>query len=146
MFIDGEHVFEGERLEVEAVAGVVIGGDGFGIAVDHDGLEAVFTEGEGGVATAIVELDALPDAVGTAAENNDLAVGRRRGLVFFVVAGIEVGREAFKLGGAGVDEFVNGTQALAAAEVANLLDAVVAGERPDFRKALVGNAEALGFS
>ena len=38
--VDVEDVFEGERLEVEAVAGVVVGGDGLGIAVDHDGLDA----------------------------------------------------------------------------------------------------------
>src|SRR5664280_2641213 len=38
---DGEHVFERERLEVEAVAGVVVGGDRLRIAVDHDGFVAV---------------------------------------------------------------------------------------------------------
>ena len=37
---DVEHVLERERLEVEAVAGVVIGRDGLGIAVDHDRFDA----------------------------------------------------------------------------------------------------------
>ena len=37
---DVEHVFQRERLEVEAVAGVVVGGDGLRIAVDHDRLDA----------------------------------------------------------------------------------------------------------
>jgi hypothetical protein len=37
---DLEHVLERERLEVEAVGGVVVGRDGLGVAVDHDGLEA----------------------------------------------------------------------------------------------------------
>ena len=70
----------------------------------------------------------------------------RRGFVFFVVAGVEVGREAFELGGAGVDEFEDGAQALGFAEVANLLDAGGAGKRPCVGDALVGDAEALGFS
>ena len=32
------HVFFGERLEEEPVAGVVVGRDGLGVAVDHHGL------------------------------------------------------------------------------------------------------------
>ena len=35
-----EHVLGGERLEVEAVGGVVVGGDRLRVAVDHDGLVA----------------------------------------------------------------------------------------------------------
>ena len=37
---DLEHVLEGQRLEVEPVGGVVVGGDGLGVAVDHHGLVA----------------------------------------------------------------------------------------------------------
>ena len=37
---DLEHVLEGERLEVEPVGGVVVGGDGLRVAVDHHGLVA----------------------------------------------------------------------------------------------------------
>ncbi len=75
----GEHVFESERLEVEAIGGVVIGRDRFRIAIHHDGLVAVFLEREGGVAAAIIEFDSLPDAAGAAAEDDDLgAVHRAR--------------------------------------------------------------------
>ena len=77
---DLEDVLEGQRLEVEAVGGVVVGGDGLGVAVDHDGLEAGLGQREAGVAAAVVELDALADAVGAAAEDDDLAVGGRAGL------------------------------------------------------------------
>ena len=38
--IDRQHVLERQRLEVEAVGGVVVGRDGLRIAVDHDRLEA----------------------------------------------------------------------------------------------------------
>ena len=69
---DLEHVLGGERLEIEPVGGVVVGRHRLRIAVDHDGLVAGFLEREGGVAAAIVELDALADAVRAAAENDDL--------------------------------------------------------------------------
>ena len=73
---DVEDVFERERLEVQAVAGVVIGRDGLRVAVDHDRFDAFVLQGEGGVAAAVIEFDSLPDAVGAAAENHDLfAVG-----------------------------------------------------------------------
>ena len=68
---DVEHVFLGERLEEEAVARVVVGGDGLGVAVDHHGLEAGVAQRERGVHAAVVELDALADAVRTAAEDHD---------------------------------------------------------------------------
>ena len=57
-------VLEGERLEVEAVGDVVVGRDRLGVAVDHDRLVAVLAHGHGGVHAAVVELDALADAVG----------------------------------------------------------------------------------
>ena len=73
---DLEDVLEGQRLEVEAVGGVVVGGDGLGVAVDHDRLVAGLGEREAGVAAAVVELDALADAVGAAAEDDDLLARR----------------------------------------------------------------------
>src|SRR5581483_6103565 len=66
-FGDRDDVLEGERLEIEAVRDVVIGRDGFRIAIDHDRLEAGVLEGEACVNAAIVELDALSDAVWAAA-------------------------------------------------------------------------------
>ena len=68
---DVEHVFVGERLEEEAVARVVVGGDGLGIAVDHHRLVARVAQRERGVHAAVVELDALADPVRTAAEDHD---------------------------------------------------------------------------
>ena len=75
-----EHVLGGQRLEVEPVGGVVVGGDGLGVAVDHDRLDADLVEREGGVAAAVVELDALADAVGAAAEDDRLLAVRGLGL------------------------------------------------------------------
>ena len=67
------HVFECQRLEIQAVGRVVIGRDGLGVAVDHDGLEPCLAQGETGVAATIVELDPLADAVRPAAEDHYLS-------------------------------------------------------------------------
>jgi hypothetical protein len=70
--VNVQHVLQRERLEKQLVAGVVIRGDGFGIRVDHDGLEAVLLERERGVDAAVIKLDALADAVRAAAEDHHL--------------------------------------------------------------------------
>ncbi len=56
--------------------GVVVGRDGLGVGVDHHRLEAQLLGGEGRVHAAVVELDALADAVGPAAEDDDLLACR----------------------------------------------------------------------
>jgi hypothetical protein len=71
---DLQHVFERDGLEVQAVGGVVVGGHGLGVAVDHDGFVAVFAHGKRGVHAAVVELDALADAVRATAQHHDLLV------------------------------------------------------------------------
>ena len=101
-FDDGQHVLQRHRLEVEPIGGVVVRGYGLWIAVDHDGLEAVLAHGEGGVDAAVVELDALADAVGAAAEHHDLLPRTGRRFAFVFVGGVEVGGGGRELGGAGV--------------------------------------------
>ena len=83
---DREHVLERQRLEVQAVGGVVVGRDRLGVAVDHHRVAAGLAHGLGGVHAAVVELDPLADAVGARAEDHharplpalDLVGGRRR--------------------------------------------------------------------
>ena len=67
-----ERVFERERFEEQFVGSIVVGGNRLGVRVDHDRLVAELFHGEGGMDTAVVELDALADAVGSAAEDDDL--------------------------------------------------------------------------
>ncbi len=69
---DFEHILRRQRLEIEPVGGVVIGRHRLGIAVDHDGFIARFRQREAGMAAAIIELDALADAVRPAAKDDDL--------------------------------------------------------------------------
>ena len=111
--------FERERLEIETIGCVVIRGDGFGVAIDHHRFVAVFLEREGCVAATIVELDSLPDAAGSTAENDDLRAIDGAGFVFLFVRGIEVGREGFEFRGASVDALEYGYNAKLVAAGAN---------------------------
>ena len=127
-FVDNfEHVFQCQRLKVQAIRSVVVGRNRLWIAVDHDGLVAVFAHGHGRVDAAIVKLDALADAVGTAAQHHDLLFVSRRG--FALAAGVErvcrlvsrvqVGGVGFELCRAGVDPLVNRAHAQRNALLAN---------------------------
>src|SRR5271166_2634140 len=104
MFVDVENVFEGERLEIKFVAGVVIGGNRLRIRVDHDGFESLLFQCECRVHTTIVELDSLTDPIWATAEYHDFLTSAIAGFVFFAVGRIVVRRVGFKLGGARVDE------------------------------------------
>ena len=114
---DLQHVFERQRLEVQAVGRVVVGRHGFRIAVDHDRLVAVLAKRERGMDAAVVELDALPDAVRAAAEHDDLVARRRIGLALFLVGRIHVGGRRRELGSARIDALVDRTHAERAAQM-----------------------------
>ena len=119
-----------ERLEVEAVTGIEVGGDGLGVGVDHDRLQAGLLEGPGGVHGAVVELYPLADADGPAADNERAVALQRRRLILLIVGAVEVGRLRLELGGAGVDHLVHGAHAPLMAEGAHLLRQPV-GQRAD---------------
>src|SRR5580704_3453846 len=146
MFADGEHIFEREGLEVEAVTGVIVGRDRLGIAVDHDGFVAIFTQRVTGVAVAIVEFDSLPDAVGARTEYDHLLLRCGRGLVFFFVSRVEIRCVAFELRGAGIDPLVNRLHSVLLAEVTNFFLAAFAVQTPGSGETSIGEAHALGFA
>ena len=87
---------------MKPVDGVVVGGDGLRVAVDHDRLVAFGPQPGHGFDAAGVELDPLADADRSATENDDRAP-RRRLLVAVAEAAVEIGRTGLELGGAGVD-------------------------------------------
>src|SRR5881394_1525066 len=68
---DLQYVLERQRLEVQLVRDVEVRRHRFRVRVDHDGLEAQLTKRQAGPDKAIVELDALADAIGTAAQDHD---------------------------------------------------------------------------
>jgi hypothetical protein len=104
-------------------------------------LESLFLEGESGMDTAVVELDALANPVGATAQDHDLAPVRTSGLVVAtVVGGVIIGRVRLELGGAGVHQTVAGHQAEPQAFGAHGI------LRPagQVRDLAVGKAEGLG--
>ena len=68
-----EDILEGEGLEIEAVAGVVVRRDGLRVAVHHHRCDACVLSGEGGMAAAVVEFDPLANPVGPAPKDHHLA-------------------------------------------------------------------------
>ena len=116
-----EHVLKGEGLEVEAIGGVVVGGDRLGVGVHHHRCEPLLLQREGGVDAAVIELDSLADPVGTAAQDHHLAPGLRLNLGLRsdqlqaavgeqtlhrpLIGGVVIGRAGGELRGTGVHGF-----------------------------------------
>ena len=74
---DLDNILGGQRLEIEPVGGIVIRGDSFRVAVDHDGLNARLTQAVGRVHAAVVKFDSLSDSIRSAAEDDNLAAVAR---------------------------------------------------------------------
>ena len=81
-FNDMQHIFPGQGLKIEFVRGVIIRGYGFRVGIDHDGFHPLFPQGKGGMDTAVVKFNALADAVGAAAQDDDLFSVRHPGFTF----------------------------------------------------------------
>ncbi len=138
---DGHHVLKRQRLEVQPVRGVIIRADCLGVTVDHDRFDADLPQRKRGVAAAIVELDALPDPVGPAAEDHDLATGRGVGLALGLVGRVQVRRGGLELCPAGINPLVHrlDAQRLAVFAELGLRDAGNRGH------VLIAEAEPLGL-
>ncbi|OPY11762.1 MAG: hypothetical protein A4E70_02223 [Syntrophus sp. PtaU1.Bin005] len=59
---------------------------------------------------AVIEFDALPDAIGAAADDQDLAFIRGPRLRLFLISRVIIGGIGFEFGGAGIDELIDGQQ------------------------------------
>ena len=101
---DVEHVFEGERLEVELVTSVVIGGNRLRIRVDHDCLKSELPQSKGRVHAAVIEFNSLPNSIWSATQDDDFAPGAIATLVLIAVGRVVVRCVSFKLGRARVDQ------------------------------------------
>ncbi len=137
-----QHVLQCERLEVQTIGGVVVGGDRLRIAIHHDRFVAVFAQRKRRVAAAVVELDALSDTIGAAAENHDLRARLHVGLVFFFVRRIHVRREGLELRRASIDALENRCDAVTRA----LQSHSRRGGLPNLREVFVAGAVALDFA
>ena len=74
---DAGHVLRGQRLKVQTVSGVEVGGNGLRVVVDDNGLAAELLQRPDRVNRAVVELDALTDTDRTGAENQNLLLAGR---------------------------------------------------------------------
>src|SRR2546422_506001 len=108
-------------------------------SVDHHRLEAFFPEREGRVTAAVVELDALADAIRSAAEDDDLRLRIRIRLAGRFVRAVEIRRERLELRRARVDALVDGRQAHGRSSIADGRFGHVEGQR----ELLVAEAGAL---
>ncbi len=68
---DVVNAFGVQRVEIQAVTSIKVGGDRLGVIVDQDGLTAVLFQRPDAVDRAVVKLDALTDADGAGTEDED---------------------------------------------------------------------------
>ena len=143
-----KHIFLCQRFKIEPVGGVIISRDGLGVAVDHDRFDADIAQRKRRVATAIVKLDALADAVWPATQNHHFAPAAGRCLALWrlakrgLVSRIHIGGGRGEFGSAGVDALINRVQAQGGAPGANRC-LVGSGEQ---RQAGVGKAHCLDLA
>ena len=90
---------EGEFIKIEAVAHVVVGGDGLGIVVDHHRAVAQFANGVQSLHAAPVELHAGTDTIGSGTEHHHRAA-------VVLVANVVVGSRFAAYSGVGEIEVV----------------------------------------
>ncbi len=103
VFDNVEDALPVDGLEVELIGHVEVGRDRLRVAVHHDGFVTELPGGIDAVHARIVELDALADAVGTAAENDHLFPVRHVALALALVRRVEVRCLGRKFAGAGID-------------------------------------------
>ena len=137
---DVHHVLHGQRLEVELVAGGVVGRDGLGVVVDDDGLVARRTDRPDGVHGRVVEFDALADADRAGTEHDDLLFPADDRLVFFLVGRVEIGHVGGEFAGAGVDHLVDREDVVLLAQTVHF----VLRKAPQLTDVLVAETHALG--
>ena len=136
---DFQHVFQGDRFEVQPVGSVVVGRHGLRVAVNHDGFVAVFTHGQGRVHTAVIEFDTLTDPVGATTDHHNLLAVAGVRLALFLISGVHVGGIGGKLGGAGIHALVHRADIQIVAQLAQ----AHLGDAQQFGQAGVGEALAL---
>ena len=145
MFDDLPQMFPEDRLKIELVGHVKVGRHGLRVTVDHDGFITAFLDGQQPVHAAIVEFDALPDTVGTAAEYDDLFLVCYLAFVDTTTleSAVEIRGLGLELSRAGVHHFVDPTNAGRLTFLVHLVFRTVLHDLADL---FVTEAHVLGFA
>src|ERR1700730_1389019 len=104
LLIDVQYIFQGQRLKIEFVAGIVVGRDRLRIRVYHHSLESFLFERERGVDATVIKLDSLSDAIWSATKYHHPAAVSFPNLILLSVGGVIVWGVSFKLGRESIDE------------------------------------------
>ena len=101
-----EHIFEGQRLEVELVTCVIVSGNRLRVRVDHDCFPPHVAKSKSGVDAAVVEFDPLPDPIGPAPEDHDPLFASRPHFILVAVSGIKIGGVSLEFRRASINQSV----------------------------------------
>ena len=106
------HILRRQRIKIQPVGGVEIGGHGLRVVVGNDGLIAQLFQRADAVDRAVVELDALTNADGAGAEHDDTFFARmplrivQLRLVFIIPGGVEIRRLRVEFRRAGIHHLI----------------------------------------
>ena len=74
---DVQNVLGSQRFKVKPVGNIEISAHGFRVGIHHDGFHARIPQCHRGVYAAVIEFNALSDAVGSAAQDHDFRARAR---------------------------------------------------------------------
>ena len=114
-----EHVLNSQRLKVQLISNIKVGGNGFRVVVDDDGFIAHLLQCPYAVYRAVVELYALTDTDRTGAKYNNSLLVAYFNLILGFVAGIVVRSCSLKLSSAGINHFIGRQNAVSLTQVAD---------------------------
>ena len=110
---DVVNVLPEHGLEIEFVCCIKIRRHGLWIAVDHDGLIAAFFGGENAMNAAVIKFNALPNAVGTATQNDDFLFLRDHTFVGILLkCAVVIWSQRWKFCSTRINELVNPSDSL----------------------------------
>ena len=117
---DNTHnVLVSQRFKVKSVGCIEVGRNGFGVIINDNNLVARLFKRPYAMYGSVVELNTLADSNRARTEYDNrlfitiLFLNKLLRLVFLIECGIEIRSLGVKLGGAGINHFINGKHGLA---------------------------------
>ena len=135
------HILHREGLEVELVAGRIVGRNGLRVIVDDDCLVAGLADRPDGVYGRVVELDTLTDTDRARTEHHDFLLVAHDRLILLLVRRVEVGHIGRELATAGIDHLVNREDAVLLTHEVHIVLALT----PELADVLIAKAHLLGI-